>query len=272
MDDKSFNVRIPKRWVRIAMIVGVTALVVAPLTAIASHSFTDVPDSNIFHADIEWLADAGVTKGCNPPSNTQFCPKDNVTREAMSAFMRRFAKYIDAEDGSPAQADNATTADNADTLDGKEGSAYTNPAVVDLNDNVSLAAGVATTELAELTITLPSGSGVAIWGMVTPQNTGVNSLATFWLQVDNATCTFDVANFYSVMWGRFGTGSGASSTSIQGAVDVPAGSHTVTMCGFNFSGATFPADTSLMAMYATDVSSSGFVASTGDGGEGLPSS
>lgn len=114
MDDKSYNVRIPKRWVRIAMIVGATALVVAPLTAIASHSFTDVPNSNIFHSDIEWLADAGVTKGCNPPSNTQFCPKDNVTREAMSAFMRRFAKYIDAEDGTPGQAD------NADMLDGKD--------------------------------------------------------------------------------------------------------------------------------------------------------
>ena len=48
----------------------------------------DVADDNVFKADIQWLADAGVTKGCNPPANTEFCPEDNVTREQMSAFMR----------------------------------------------------------------------------------------------------------------------------------------------------------------------------------------
>lgn len=119
------------------MIITTTALIVAPLTAIASNSFTDVPDSNTFHADITWLADAGVTKGCNPPANTEFCPNDNVSRGQMSAFMRRFAQYIDAEDGTPALADHATTAgsadsattadnatnatnaDNADTVDGR---------------------------------------------------------------------------------------------------------------------------------------------------------
>ena len=118
MDDKSFNIRVPKRGVRVALIVGVTALIVAPLTAIASHSFTDVPDSNTFHEDIAWLADAGVTKGCNPPANTEFCPGDDVTRGQMSAFMRRFAQYIGAEDGTPAQAD------NADTVDGQHASAF----------------------------------------------------------------------------------------------------------------------------------------------------
>ena len=118
MDDQSFNIRVPKKWARVAMIVTVTALIVAPLTAIASHSFTDVPDSNTFHDDIAWLADAGVTKGCNPPSNTQYCPDDEVTRGQMAAFMKRFAGYIDAEDGTPGQAD------NTNTLDGKDGNEY----------------------------------------------------------------------------------------------------------------------------------------------------
>ena len=118
MDDKSFHVRIPKRWARVALIIATTALIVAPLTAIASHSFTDVPDTNTFHADIAWLADAGVTKGCNPPANTEFCPNDDVSRGQMSAFMRRFAQYIDAEDGTPGQAD------NADKLDGKDSTDY----------------------------------------------------------------------------------------------------------------------------------------------------
>lgn len=48
--------------------------------------------SNIFHDDIAWLADADVTRGCNPPANTEFCPSDEVTREQMAAFMRRLAE------------------------------------------------------------------------------------------------------------------------------------------------------------------------------------
>ena len=76
--------------VTLAALVG--ALVATPIAVYASHSFTDVPDTNTFHADIEWLADAGVTKGCNPPENTEFCPKENVTREQMAAFLRRLAE------------------------------------------------------------------------------------------------------------------------------------------------------------------------------------
>src|SRR5690606_25139077 len=62
-----------------------------PLAVIAADKFDDVPDSNIFHDDIAWLADADVTRGCNPPDNTQFCPDDNVTRGQMAAFMNRLA-------------------------------------------------------------------------------------------------------------------------------------------------------------------------------------
>jgi hypothetical protein len=46
-------------------------------------------DGNTFEADIEWLGATGVTKGCNPPVNDQFCPNDNVTREQMAAFLYR---------------------------------------------------------------------------------------------------------------------------------------------------------------------------------------
>jgi hypothetical protein len=112
MDNKSLTVRVPRRWVRIAMIVGVTALVVAPLTAAASHSFTDVPDDHTFHENIEWLKDTGVTKGCNPPANTEFCPERFTSRGEMAAFMQRYAQFIDAEDGTPGQADNADTVDD----------------------------------------------------------------------------------------------------------------------------------------------------------------
>ncbi len=46
-------------------------------------------DDSVFEADIERLAAAGITKGCNPPDNTRFCPDDPVTREQMASFLRR---------------------------------------------------------------------------------------------------------------------------------------------------------------------------------------
>ncbi len=53
-----------------------------------SDAFVDDGDS-VHESDIDALAAAGITKGCNPPANTQFCPKDNVTRGQIAAFLRR---------------------------------------------------------------------------------------------------------------------------------------------------------------------------------------
>ena len=46
-------------------------------------------DGSIFETSIEKLATAGVTRGCNPPVNDQFCPNSNVTRGQMAAFLHR---------------------------------------------------------------------------------------------------------------------------------------------------------------------------------------
>ena len=81
------------------------ALIAVPIAVYASHQFTDVPTSNIFHDDISWLSNAGVTKGCNL-GGTEYCPKDFVTREQMAAFMHRLADdqaniaYLIAADAS----------------------------------------------------------------------------------------------------------------------------------------------------------------------------
>ena len=88
-----------RRTITIAVVAAVIgALVATPIAVYASHSFNDVSDSNTFHADIAWLADAGVTRGCNPPANTEYCPKDYVTREQMAAFLHRLAdnQVVDA--------------------------------------------------------------------------------------------------------------------------------------------------------------------------------
>jgi len=71
-------------------------------TDIAQDSLTvlgDVDNSG-FTEDIVWLAEAGVTKGCNPPANDEFCPDDPVTRGAMAAFLVRFLGLTDDGGGN----------------------------------------------------------------------------------------------------------------------------------------------------------------------------
>ena len=46
-------------------------------------------DGSIFESDIEKLAAAGVTLGCNPPANDRFCPDDPVRRDQMASFLAR---------------------------------------------------------------------------------------------------------------------------------------------------------------------------------------
>ena len=100
---------------RVLLVVAAFMLFLVPVAAIAAGEFTDVDDDNLFKTDIEWMADAGVTKGCNPPTNDEFCPGDNVTREQMSAFMHRLAvnKVVDAK-----------SALDADNLDGMDSTAF----------------------------------------------------------------------------------------------------------------------------------------------------
>ena len=56
--------------------------------ASSTDKFTDDDDS-VFEADIDRLADSGITFGCNPPANDRFCPKDKVSRGQMAAFLTR---------------------------------------------------------------------------------------------------------------------------------------------------------------------------------------
>jgi hypothetical protein len=63
-----------------------------------SAGFSDV--EGIFGDDINRLAAAGITVGCNPPANTAFCPNKAVTREQMAAFLVR-ALDLPATSNSP---------------------------------------------------------------------------------------------------------------------------------------------------------------------------
>lgn len=61
--------------------------------------FDDTPQSNVFFEDIGWLAIQDVTRGCNPPANTLFCPESFVTRGQMAAFLVRTRQYTDIGTG-----------------------------------------------------------------------------------------------------------------------------------------------------------------------------
>lgn len=50
--------------------------------------FTDLGES-VHTSDIEALAASGITKGCNPPDNTSYCPRQAVTRAQMATFLVR---------------------------------------------------------------------------------------------------------------------------------------------------------------------------------------
>lgn len=58
-------------------------------------------DGNMFEEEIERLARAGVTSGCNPPANDLFCPDGAVTRGQMAAFLVRALEW----EGRPAEGD-----------------------------------------------------------------------------------------------------------------------------------------------------------------------
>ncbi len=46
-------------------------------------------NGHVFEGAINRLRAAGVTQGCNPPSNNRFCPDAYVTRGQMAAFLKR---------------------------------------------------------------------------------------------------------------------------------------------------------------------------------------
>lgn len=54
----------------------------------STDSFTD-DEGSVFEGDINALAAAGVTRGCNPPANDQFCPERQMSRAEMATFLAR---------------------------------------------------------------------------------------------------------------------------------------------------------------------------------------
>ncbi|MCC9198301.1 S8 family serine peptidase [Arthrobacter sp. zg-Y820] len=59
-------------------------------TAPGAASFTDVPTADQFHREISWMKDSGVSTGY---PDSSFHPLEDVSREAMAAFIHRLDTY-----------------------------------------------------------------------------------------------------------------------------------------------------------------------------------
>ncbi len=193
------------KTILVALVGSVIGAVIAiPVAVYASHSFTDVANSNTFHDDIAWLRDSGVTKGCNPPANTQFCPGDEVTREQMAAFMHRLASNQVVDAG---------------TVDGLEADELMSVASADIDStNFGVSTSVVT-PMNELTIDIPRTGVLLITGGANINITGGGGLGPgIEVYVDGTEVGAPMAAF---MLGE--TGHLSYST----AVEVSPGVHTV---------------------------------------------
>ncbi len=236
-------------WVAVALVVAVLTPVAV---SAAGGTFTD-DDTSIFEADIEWLADAGVTLGCNPPANDNFCPDSPVTRGQMAAFMHRLAvnQVVDAA--------TAVQAADADLLSGLGFSAYTN------HIWGNQLAGVSSTmpdamnrSWVEMEVGVDQKGAYLINASATIEDDTSTALAVFWIQVDNSTCSNTIENFDSVANGyaAIDLPPGMQSTALTGIALVTEGSHILTLCGREFGGGggdTVVISPSMTAMFSAHV-------------------
>jgi len=74
------------------MLAGFVAVaVLVPSVALATHTFSDVPDGTYYTGAVEWAADNGITTGT---SATTFSPDDPVTRAQNVTFAHRYDQNI----------------------------------------------------------------------------------------------------------------------------------------------------------------------------------
>jgi hypothetical protein len=224
-----------KRSIKLLLIAAVASVLLVPVAAVGSHDFTDVPDSNVFHADISWLADANVTLGCNPPANDMFCPGNAVTRQQMAAFMRRLATNQVVDAGM---------------LDGMDSSDFLG--VTDTAADSDLLDGMTTDDLKTLTfaaVEVGAGTGIMPSPTIGPLMTldfavpvdgsilVTHSTSLRWVATDSAYATAPTLGSCGpevFALGSLGEVSAPDEYDTAAGVlpfNVAAGSHTLTLCG-----------------------------------------
>lgn len=77
------------RTLGVSLLLAFVAVPSAAALAVGSDGYFDDDNASVHEQDIDSIAAAGITLGCNPPANTHFCPSQDVTRGEMAAFIRR---------------------------------------------------------------------------------------------------------------------------------------------------------------------------------------
>jgi hypothetical protein len=164
--------RAPSRTRRTMLVIGLAlALVITPAIALAAHQFGDVPNSNPFHTDIAALVNSGVTAGCG---GGNYCPKAEVTREQMAAFLNRLG----------ALAPDKTPVVNAAKLGGRSANELVR--VARGSTNVSTVLESTETPHGSVSITAPAAGFVLVTAAPTVQNSGCTNLCYFHHRVRHA--------------------------------------------------------------------------------------
>lgn len=148
--------RRPRRFLPLALVGLLVALL--PLSILAAGPFGDLnAGRDAANADIQAIADVGITKGCNPPDFTNYCPNDLVTREQMASFLARTAGL----GGNPPIANAARLAVAAPAAGGPTYAANELVRVARRSGGAS-SLPVTPLEIAELTVTAPTAGFVLV--------------------------------------------------------------------------------------------------------------
>ncbi|WP_052665377.1 S-layer homology domain-containing protein [Nitriliruptor alkaliphilus] len=71
---------------RLVTILAAVAVLSVPIAAFATHVFDDVDDGSVHAPGIHYVADTGITLGCDA---NNYCPGDTLTRAQMGTFLYR---------------------------------------------------------------------------------------------------------------------------------------------------------------------------------------
>jgi hypothetical protein len=237
------------------LVMAILVAVLAPVAVIAAGGqFTD-DDTSVFEADIEWMASTGITFGCNPPANDNYCPTKAVNRGQMAAFMHRLAmnQVVDAK--------TALTAGDAEMLMGEGPTHFDNPAYgITCNGSTCPDVGaLATAPILEMVVTAPEAG----YFTLVSQYSGIESGSAVYLQSWTTMDVTAVSGCGSWFGGPLETVPGMFSLSgIDGGitfatnsaaavVPVTAGNHTLRLCALGINAVTSQA-ASLTATFTAE--------------------
>jgi hypothetical protein len=132
---------LPRRGRRrlVTVVMSLVFAIGLPMVAIASDTFTDVPNSNMFHANINNVYRSRVAAGCGP---SLYCPKANVTREQMAAFLNRGLGRVGGVDSFTATPNELRTVLEVDSFTIRPGDVTGGNVFVLVTGTVSLAQAI----------------------------------------------------------------------------------------------------------------------------------